>query len=94
METLLRRLAEAVLAGVPVTFTAHRDFRYRAALRMQIGDIAIPGAAGGILNPLAGLPDDVELASVHLCLEAWASARSGEAIGLAELPFPLVRSSE
>jgi RNA polymerase sigma factor (sigma-70 family) len=89
VEVLLRRLADAVLPGTPISFTSSDGPRYRCALRMQLGALAIPGATGGILNPLAGMPSDVELASVRLYLEAWASARSGQTIELAEPPFPL-----
>ncbi len=89
VEALLRRLSEAVAPGVPVSFTSYEEPRYRAALRMQIADLHIPGATGGILDGVAWIPDDADVASVLLYLEAWASTRSGQTIGLAELPFPL-----
>jgi len=89
VEALLRRLAEAVLPGTPISFAPYDEPQYRSALRMQLGDVPIPGATGGILNPWPGLPNDVDLANVRLYLESWAWARSGQAISLAELPFPL-----
>jgi RNA polymerase sigma-70 factor (ECF subfamily) len=89
VEALLRRLAEAVLPDTPISFGVYDEPQYRAALRLQLGNLPIPGATGGILNPWPGLPNDADLANVRLYLESWASARSGQAISLAELPFPL-----
>ena len=91
VESLLRRLADEVIPGTTVTFSSTDAFQYRAALRMQIRDIPIPGAIGGILNPRLGQPQDIEVANVQLYLESWASARSGQAVGLTELPFSLLR---
>ena len=89
VESLLRRLADAVIPGTVVTFSSTDAFQYRAALQMQIRDSPIPGAIGGTLNPRPGQPQDMEVANVQLYLESWASARSEQAVSLAELPFPL-----
>ncbi len=92
VEDLLRRLAEQVVPGTPVRFSTYEEPRYRAALRMQLGDEPIPAAIGGVCNsrqkPSAGLP----VASVTIYLEPWASIRSGEAIEPAPgVPFPSLK---
>ena len=89
VEALLRRLAEAVLPKTPVSFTPYDEPRYRAGLRLQIGDLPIPGATGGIIESWPGIPDAAEVASVRLYLESWAWARSGQVIELAKPPLPL-----
>jgi hypothetical protein len=90
VEALLRRLADAVLSDTPIAFAPYDEPRYRSALRMRLGDLPVPGATGGILNLGPGTPPgDVELAHVRLYLESWAWAHSGQAVSLAELPFPL-----
>lgn len=85
VEDLLRRLATTVVPGNQVRFTAYEEPRFRAALRMQLGDIQVPAAMGGILTACPGMPEGVSTASVDLCLEAWATARSGEVIELDSL---------
>ncbi len=90
VESFLRRLADAVVPGLPVSFASYEEPHYRSALRMQLGNVRIPAATGGILNPWPGVPEDMEIASARIYLEAWATARSGQRIELAELPFPLV----
>ncbi|MBP8304794.1 MAG: hypothetical protein KBE04_11795 [Phycisphaerae bacterium] len=82
VEDLLRRLAEAVVPDVQVRFTAYKEPRFRAALRMQLGDIVIPAAMGGILESCSGMPEGVNTGSVDLCLEAWATARGGRVVEL------------
>lgn len=89
VEAFLRRLASAVLPGQAMSFASYEEPCYRSALRMQLGDVCIPATAGGILNPWPGVPEDVEVASVLIYLEAWATARSGREIALTELPFSL-----
>jgi len=89
VEALLHRLAGAVVPGQAMSFSSYEEPRYRLGLRMQLGGLRIPAATGGILNPWPGVPEDVEVASVLIYLEAWATARSGQEIALAELPFPL-----
>jgi hypothetical protein len=87
-ESLLRRIGEAVIPQVPISFTPYDEPRYRSGLRMQIGALAIPGATGGVLESWPGIPDDAEVASVRLYLESWASARSGRAVELAKPSLP------
>jgi hypothetical protein len=82
LEDLLRRLATAIVPGVQVRFTAYEDLRFRAALQMQLGEIPIPGAYGGVFESWPGIPDGVSTASAELFLEAWATAQSGEVIKL------------
>ncbi len=89
IEEQLRRLADQVLAGTPVQFRSFQDHHYRSALRMQIDDNPIPAAIGGGCVPSPRLPEGVEIASVTIYLEPWASARSGQMVDLAEgVPFP------
>jgi len=88
VEALLRRVSEAVIPKTSVFFTSYDEPRYRSGLRMQLGDLHIPGATGGILEAWPGMPDDVEVASAQLYLESWASARGGQVIELAKPSFP------
>ena len=84
VEDLLRRLAEAIVPAIPVRFVAYDEPRYRAGLRMQLGDNPIPAAIGGVHNPWPGLPDRISVASILMCLEPWASAQSGRAVELTD----------
>ncbi len=83
VEELLRHLANEVVPNVQVTFSSYDEPRYRAGLRMQLGDNPVPAAIGGVHNNWLGMADGIGVASVHVYLEAWASARSGEAVELA-----------
>jgi len=92
VEGPLRRLAEQVVPGTSLRFSAYEEPRYRAALRMQLGDNPIPAAIGGVCDSWQGLPPGLHVASVTIYLESWASARSGEAIELtAGTPFPSLK---
>jgi hypothetical protein len=86
IEDLLRRLSEIIVPATPVRFCSCDEPRFRAALRMQLGDNPIPAAIGGVLNSLPGLPYDVTAASVDVYLEPWAAARSGQTVELANVP--------
>ncbi|MEN6577772.1 MAG: hypothetical protein ABFD90_15620 [Phycisphaerales bacterium] len=89
MEGLLRRLAEQVVPKTPVRFCPYEEPRYRAALRMQSGDNPIPAAIGGVHHRWSILPEGVQVASVGIHLEPWASARTGQVVELARgTPFP------
>jgi hypothetical protein len=89
VEELLRRLSEQVVPGVPVHFVGRSEPRFRAALRMQLGDSPIPAATGGALHRPSVLPEGTHVASVTIHLEPWATARSGQAVELVEgSPFP------
>ncbi len=88
VENLLRRLLEAIIPATPARFYPYEEPRFRAALRMQLGDNPIPAAIGGVLSHLPGLPDNVTVASVDVYLEPWATARSGQVIELADDPSP------
>jgi RNA polymerase sigma factor (sigma-70 family) len=92
IEDLLRRLSDQVARGAPVQFRPYDEPRYRAALRMQLGDNPIPAAIGGVLNRWSILPEGVWAASVGIDLEPWASARSGQVVELTEgTPFPSLK---
>jgi RNA polymerase sigma-70 factor (ECF subfamily) len=84
VEELLRRLAHEIIPETPVFFRPYDEPRYRAGLRMQLGDDPVPAAIGGVHNNWPGLPDGIAVASVLIYLEPWASARSGQAVELAE----------
>jgi RNA polymerase sigma factor (sigma-70 family) len=83
VENLLRRLADTIIPQTRISFTTYDDPRYRAALRMKLGDNPIPAAIGGVLASSLGLPDSIKVVSVTIYLEPWASARSGSEIQLA-----------
>jgi len=84
VEELLRRLSNEIVPDTPVSFRSYEEPRYRAGLRMQLGDNPVPAAIGGVLNPRPGLPDGISIASVHIYLEPWAAAQSGEVVEPAE----------
>lgn len=86
VEELLRRLVGAVAPKAAVQLLTYEEPRYRAALRMQLGDNPIPAAIGGVLNPWPGLPDGVSAACVLIYLEPWARAQSGRVVELADFP--------
>lgn len=93
IEELLRRLSGRIVPEAPVQFRTCEEPRYRAVLRMQLGDSPIPAAIGGVLNPWSILPEDAHLGSITIYLEPWASIRSGQTIEPAEgTPFPSLRS--
>ncbi len=92
IEELLRRLSDQVVCGMPVQFRSYEEPRYRAALRMQLGDNPIPAAIGGVLNRWSILPEGVWAASIGIYLEPWASVRSGQVVELTEgTPFPSLK---
>lgn len=92
IEELLRRLSDQVARGAPVQFRPYEEPKYRAALRMQLGDNPIPAAIGGVLNRWSTLPEGVWAASVGIYLEPWASARSGQVVELTEgTPLPSLK---
>lgn len=88
VKAMLRRVARAVVPTTPVFFTRYDEPRYRSGLRMRLGEVRIPGATGGLLEPWPGMPAEVDVASVQLYLESWASVRSGAAVELARLSLP------
>jgi hypothetical protein len=84
VEELLRRLSNEIVPNTPVSFHPYEEQRYRAGLRMQLGDNPVPAAIGGVQNPWPGLPDGISIACVHIYLEPWAAAKSGEVVALAD----------
>ena len=82
VEDLLRRLADTIVPEKLVRFCPYDEPRYRAGLRMQLGDDPAPAAIGGVHTPWPGLPEGANFASVLIYLEPWAAARSGQAIEL------------
>lgn len=89
IEEFLRGLAEKIVPSVPLRFLPRQEPRFRAALRMDLGDSPIPAATGGVLHHTSVLPQGVHVASLTLHLEAWASARTGKPVELSGEPaFP------
>lgn len=86
VEELLRRLSKAIAPDTPARFSTYDEPRYRAALRMQLGDNPIPAAIGGVLNPWPGLPDGVSVAAVFIYLEPWVTAQAGQVVELTDFP--------
>jgi len=84
VEELLRRLVEAVLPGTPARFGSHEDPRCRCALRLELGDVLLPGAVGGVHYPWPGSPPETSTAHARIFLETWATVRSGQTIELVE----------
>ncbi|MHC4324722.1 MAG: RNA polymerase sigma factor [Planctomycetota bacterium] len=84
IEELLRRLSNEIVPETPVFFCSYEEPRYRAGLRMQLGDNPVPAAIGGVQNPWPGLPEGINIASVIIYLEPWAAAQSGKAVNLAD----------
>jgi hypothetical protein len=88
VEELLRRLSNDVVPNKQVCFRPYEEPRYRAGLRMQLGEDPVPAAIGGVHNNWPGLPDGISVASVLIYLEPWAAAQSGLAVELTEFsPF-------
>jgi RNA polymerase sigma factor (sigma-70 family) len=97
VEDMLRHLSETIVPGTPVRFTAFDGAQYRAGLRMQLTDIPIPAALGGVHNPhpLLGTPDGTGVASVMIYLEPWAAAKSGEVVELTDFSlFDFMKKKE
>ncbi|MHC4060338.1 MAG: RNA polymerase sigma factor [Planctomycetota bacterium] len=95
VEELLRRLSGAIVPATPVHFYPYDEPRYRAALRMQLGDNPIPAAIGGVLNPWPGLSDRVGAACVLIYLEPWAAEHSGQMVELADFPpLPVLKDNK
>ena len=84
IEDLLRHLSEVIVPEIPVRFCSYEEPRYRAGLRMQLGDNPIPAAIGGVHTPWPGLPEGACFASTLIYLESWAAARSGQLIELVD----------
>ena len=84
IEDLLRRLSNEIIPNAPVFFHSYEEPRYRAGLRMQLGDDPVPAAIGGVLNSWPGIPDGISVACVLIYLEPWAAAVSGKSVELAD----------
>jgi RNA polymerase sigma factor (sigma-70 family) len=85
VEELLRHLSNVIVPKTPISFCPYEEPRYRAALRMQLGESPIPAAIGGVLNSWPGLSERVSVASVVIYLEPWAAVQSGQVVELADL---------
>jgi hypothetical protein len=84
VEELLHSLSGKVFPDVPAHFLPHREPRFCAALRMQLGDSPIPAAIGGVLHRSSTRPEETHIASITIHLEPWAAAYTGQVIELRE----------
>ena len=95
IEELLRRLSSDIVPNTPVSFRCYEEPRYRAGLRMQLGDNPVPAAIGGVQNPWPGLPEGINIATVIIYLEPWAAAKSGEVVELSDFSlFDFMKKKE
>jgi RNA polymerase sigma-70 factor (ECF subfamily) len=95
VEELLRRLSNEIVPDTPVFFRPYDEPRYRAGLRMQLGDNPVPAAIGGVHNTWPGLPDGIDVASVLIYLEPWATAKSGQTVELEDFSlFDFMKKEE
>jgi hypothetical protein len=86
VQELLERLSAAVLPGTSTRFTNYDEPRYRSALQLQLADLSVPAAVGGVLAEWPGGPPGVEAAHLRVFLEPWATVQSGEMVPLDEIP--------
>jgi len=82
VEQRLRNLLQAVVPETAFGLEPYSSPRYRNGLRMQFEGSTLPAAVGGVLEPWPGLPNDSFAGMLVLCVEAWASAHSGQDIKL------------
>ncbi|MBN2590235.1 MAG: RNA polymerase sigma factor [Sedimentisphaerales bacterium] len=96
VEELLRDLALKVVPDTKYILSSYSDPRISSGLQMNFEGITLPAATGGVNFAWPGLPEGVSVASVILYLEAWASAQSGQNIGLKKLDsfFKKLREKE
>jgi hypothetical protein len=86
VQALLEHLTSAVLPGAQVRFSSHDEPRYRSALQLQVGDVSVRAAYGGVLSEWSGRPSGVEAAHLRIFLEPWATLQSGQVIEFDPLP--------
>jgi hypothetical protein len=95
VEELLRRLSNEIVPDTPVSFRSYEEPRYRAGLRMQLGDNPVPAVIGGVHNSWPGLPDGINVASILIYIEPWAAVKSGQAVELADFsPLDFMKKPE
>lgn len=82
VEKRLRDLVAAVVPDAVFSLVPYSSPRYRSGLRMQFKGSTLPATVGGVLEPWPGLPEDRHCGMLVLCLEAWATALSGQNIEL------------
>lgn len=85
LQAVEKRLRDLLVTVVPKTTFALEPYsspRYRSGLRMQFENSTLPAAVGGVLEPWPELPQERYAGMMVLCLEAWATAQSGQDIQL------------
>ncbi|MBN1363127.1 MAG: RNA polymerase sigma factor [Sedimentisphaerales bacterium] len=94
VEELLTRLAVTVALGISTHILSYDHPHYRAALVLQLGDIVLPAAFGGVLYRRPETPEGIGSAHVRLYLEAWATARTGQTFEPEDLTLALDHLTE
>ena len=82
VEQRLRNLLKTVVPQTAFALEPYNSPRYRSGLRMQFEGSNLPAAVGGVLESWPELPEDSHAGMLVLCLEAWATAQSGQDIPL------------
>lgn len=82
VEQRLRNLVHAVVPDATFGLEPYNSPRYRSGLRLQFEGSTLPAVIGGVLEPWPDLPEHSRAGMLVLCLEAWASAQSGQDIPL------------
>lgn len=86
VEELLTHLVATVAPGLSGRVVGYEYPHYRSALLLQLGDILLPAAFGGVLYRRPEMPAGVGSAHVRLYLEAWATARTGQVFQPVDMP--------
>jgi RNA polymerase sigma factor (sigma-70 family) len=86
VEELLTHLVATVAPGLSSRVVSYEYPHYRSALLLQLGDILLPAAMGGVLYRRPEMPAGVGSARVRLYLESWATARTGQVFQPVDMP--------
>jgi hypothetical protein len=78
VEELLTHLVARVVPEVSSRVLSYDHPHYRAALMMQLADVVLPAAFGGVSYRRPEMPEGVGSAHIRLYLESWATARTGQ----------------
>jgi RNA polymerase sigma-70 factor (ECF subfamily) len=86
VQELLERLCAAVLPQAQPRFSSYDEPRYSSALQLHWGGVSTRAAIGGVLAEWPGMPQGVAAGYVRICLESWATVRSGRLVDFDALP--------
>ena len=82
LEQCLRGLSQAVVPKADYVLQSYDSPQCRCGLRMLFEGTTLPAALGGVVATDPDFENGRQRASVMLCLEAWASALSGQSVEL------------